>query len=102
MMIMTMMIKMMMPMMMMMMLTMMMSVLMMMKMMMTVMWVSPRPVLREESSGDEELNAALIPPITFQHEDDFRDHDLDDDGEKNGYIHIWKITIILYKLYRYS
>ena len=50
--------------------------------MMTVMWVSPRPVLREESSGDEELNAALIPPITFQHEDDFRDHDLDDDGDK--------------------
>ena len=24
-------------------------------------WVSPWPLLREESSGDEELNAALIP-----------------------------------------
>ena len=29
--------------------------------MMMMMWVIPWPVLREESSGDEELNAALIP-----------------------------------------
>ena len=39
--------------------------------------VGPWPVLREESSGDEELNAALIPPITFQDDDVRHDHDVD-------------------------
>ena len=43
--------------------------------------VGPWPVLREGSSGDEELNAALIPPITFQDQDDRHHHDWDDDDD---------------------
>ena len=47
-------------------LVMIMVMMMMMMMMMMCVWVGPWPVLREGSSGDEELNAALIHQLHFK------------------------------------